>query len=70
MLKRCNVKIFGLEYTNCILIEDLKQYGEYLNSMNTIFEVAESEIKNLNTFIGHGHSWLTGFTVDCDGFQG
>lgn len=50
------------KHTNCYFIDSLKTYKEYNLELTNKFLVSESEIKNLKTFIGHGHSLLTGIS--------
>lgn len=63
MLQKYDLKVFGLVYENYYLIENINQYKEYMDIMNNKFDVSESEIKNLKTFIGHGYSYLTGLST-------
>jgi len=63
-MKKYNLKVkFGeywSTYTNCYFIQNIEEYQEYFQELNNKFAVSESEIKNLETFMGHGHSLLTG----------
>lgn len=71
-MKRINIKVkyisnynhqeYWLEYKDHYLIENIEQYKEYLLILNNKFNVSESEIRNNKTFIGHGHSNLTGIS--------
>jgi hypothetical protein len=65
-MKRYNVKLklknYWIEYPNCYFIDSLDSYKEYMAELNNKFLVSESEIKNIKTFIGHGHSFLTGLS--------
>jgi len=64
MLKRYNVKVeqkgYWLKYSDCLFIRDIDDYKLYMTELNNKFTVAENEIKNNRTFIGHNHSMLTG----------
>lgn len=63
-MKRYNIKVKlkneWIEYDNCYFIDDLESYKNYEHELNNKFLISELEIKNLKTFIGHGHSFLTG----------
>lgn len=56
------VKYNGYEFlhSNCFFIENLHDLQEYLVIFNNKFAVSEEEIKTIKSFIGHGHSYLTG----------
>lgn len=61
MLKRVNIKTNGgILYKNHYLISDMTELNEYHQLIGNSFTVSESEIKNNKTWIGHGHSILTG----------
>lgn len=66
VLKKYNVEVnfkgYWMEYTNCYFIDSLDSYKDYMTELNNKFLVSESEIKNLETFMGHGHSYLTGLS--------
>lgn len=49
-----------MEYTDQYFISGIEDYKEYMQILNNKFAVSEDEIKNIETFIGHGHSILTG----------
>ena len=68
-MKTCNIKILNREYNNYYLIESLSEYKDYLTELNNKFWVSEKEIKELKTFMGHGHSMLTGIAGMFCGMQ-
>lgn len=51
------------KYSNIVLVRDLKEYASYFESLNRRFQVSDSEITNLVTFVGHGFSELTGISL-------
>ena len=65
-MKRYNIKVkikdYWMKYTNCYFIDSLDSYKDYMTELNNKFLVSESEIKNIKTFLGHGHSFLTGLS--------
>ena len=65
-MKKYNVKVNFkgnyMEYTDCYFISTLDEYRDYMLLLNNKFLVSETEIKNLKTLIGHGHSFLTGLS--------
>ena len=61
-MKIGNITINGLKYRNYILISNIEEYKEYFQILNNKFKVSESEIKNNKTWVGHGHSVITGIT--------
>lgn len=71
MLNKYNIKVsfndYITEYENCYLINDLNEYKEYIDILLNKFNVSESEIKNIKTFIGHGYSQLTGISTMFSG---
>ena len=66
MAKKYNIKVehngYWLKYTNCHFIDSLEDYKIYMQELNNKFTVSESEIKNNKTWVGHGHSQLTGIS--------
>jgi hypothetical protein len=62
-----NFKGHVMKYNDYYLINNLEEYKYYLEELNNKFIVSESEIKTLNTFIGHGHSLLTGIAGTLGG---
>jgi len=66
MKTKYNIKVkfneHWMEYTNVDFIDSLESYKKYMIEFNNKFTVSESEIKNLKTFIGHGHSMITGIS--------
>jgi hypothetical protein len=52
-----------MKYPGCYFIDSLDSYNEYLIILNNKFLISESEIKNIQTFIGHGYSYLTGLST-------
>jgi len=50
------------EYSNVYFIRTLDEYRVHLQEINNKFSVAENEIKNLDTFVGHGYSALAGLS--------
>lgn len=65
-MKKYNIKVNfknnWMEYTDCYFISNLDEYKNYILLLNNMFLVSETEIKNLKTFMGHGHSLLTGIS--------
>lgn len=59
-MKKYNVTTNGINYTDCYFISNIKDYKEYVVELNNKFKVSESEIRNNETWMGHGHSLLTG----------
>jgi len=66
MNKLYNIKVnhkgLWLEYTHHYFIQSLEDYKDYLSLLNNRFTASKNEIKNNETFIGHGHSYLTGIS--------
>jgi len=56
------LKDIWMKYSNHYFIDSLDEYINYMIVLNNKFLVSESEIKNLKTFIEHGHSYLTGLS--------
>jgi len=49
---------YWMKYSDVILIDSLESYQEYYENFKNKFTIAESEIKTLKNFSGHGHSTL------------
>jgi len=66
MLNKFNITVdygdLSMSYTNQYIIENMDDYKEYLTILNNFFAVSKNEIKTLKTFVGHGHTVLTGLT--------
>jgi len=59
-MKKVNIKVHNILYENHYFIKDLKDLNEYHDILGNAFKVSESEIKNNKSWVGHGHSLLTG----------
>lgn len=60
MINKYNIKYNGLIYKECDLISGIDEYREYMLELNNKFDISKHEIETIKSFVGHGHSLLTG----------
>lgn len=65
-MKKYNVEVDfdGVKflYTDVWFIDSTEALQEYMQIFNNRFKVSEEEINTIKSFVGHGHSYLTGLS--------